>query len=49
LEGGDALAQAAQRGCGCPISGGFQGQAGWALGSLIWWGQPAHSRGVGTE
>ena len=23
--------------CGCPIPGGAQGQAGWALGSLIWW------------
>ena len=24
-----ALAQAAQRSCGCPIPGGVQGQAGW--------------------
>ena len=24
--------------CGCPILGGTQGQAGWALGSLSWWG-----------
>jgi len=29
-------------GCGCPIPGGAQGQVGWALGSLSWWGQPAH-------
>jgi len=27
----EALAQAAQRGGGCPILGGTQGQAGWAL------------------
>jgi len=22
----------------CPIPGGAQGQVGWALGSLSWWG-----------
>ena len=26
-EGGEALAQVAQRGCGCPIPGDFQGEA----------------------
>ena len=31
-EGGEALAQVAQRSCGCPIPGGVQGQAGWGLG-----------------
>jgi len=46
-QGGDALEQVAQGGCGCPIPGGIQGQAG--CGS----GQPglvvvdsAHSRGL---
>ena len=28
--------QVVQRGCGRPIPGGPQGQAGWALGSLSW-------------
>jgi len=49
-EGGDALERVAQGGCGCPIPGGIQGQAG--CGS----GQPgllvddsAHSRGVETQ
>jgi len=27
-EGGEALAQVAQRSCGCPIPGGPQGQVG---------------------
>jgi len=31
-EGGKALAQVAQRSCGCPIPGGVQGQAGWGPG-----------------
>ena len=26
------LEQAAQRGCGCPIPGGVQGQVGWSPG-----------------
>jgi len=42
-EGGDALEQVAQGGCGCPIPGGIQGQAGLVVGN------PAHSRGVGTR
>lgn len=28
-EGSDALKQAAQRSCGCPIHGGVQDQVGW--------------------
>ena len=31
----------------CPISGGAQGHVGWALGSLSWWEQPTHGRGLG--
>ena len=31
-EGGDALEQVAQGGCGCPIPGGIQGQAGCGSG-----------------
>jgi len=41
--------QVAQGGCGCPIPGGTQGQAGCGSGQpglLV--GDPAHSRGVGT-
>jgi len=34
--------------CGCPIHGSAQGH-GWALGSLSWRGQPAHSRRVGAQ
>ena len=37
-EGGEAVAQAAQRSCECPIPGGAQGQVGWTLGSMSWWG-----------
>ena len=45
-EGGEALAQAAQSSCGCPIPGSAQGQAGWGweqpgLGG----GGPARARG----
>jgi len=29
---GEVLEQAAQRGCGCPIPGGVQGQVGWGPG-----------------
>jgi len=28
----EVLEQAAQRGCGCPVPGGVQGQAGWGTG-----------------
>jgi len=36
-----------QRGCGCPIAGGIQGQAGCGSGQPgLVVGDPAHSRGV---
>jgi len=43
-QGGDALEQAAQGDCGCPIPGGIQGQAGCGSeqpGLMV--GDPAHS------
>ena len=46
-EGGNALEQVAQEGCGCPIPGGIQGQAG--CGSEqpdLVVGDSAHSRGL---
>ena len=42
-EGGDALEQVAQRGCGRLIPGGIQGQAGLVAGN------PAHSKEVETR
>ena len=45
--GCDALEQVAQGGCGCPIPGGIQGQAGCGSGQpglLV--GDPAYSRGL---
>jgi len=46
-EHGDTMVQVAQGGCGCPIPGGIQGQAGCASGqSGLVVGNPAHSRGV---
>ena len=48
-EGGDALEQVAQGGCGCPIPAGIQGQAGCGSGQPgLVVGDPAYSRGVGT-
>ena len=45
----DALEQVAQGGCGCPIPGGIQGQAGCGSGQPgLVVGDPAHSRGVET-
>jgi len=49
-EGGEALAQVAQRSCGCPLPGSVQGQVGWGseqpgLGEDV----PAHGRGVGAR
>ena len=42
-EGVEALAQAAQRSCGCPIPGGVQGQVGWGCGQPdLVSGSPAH-------
>ena len=31
-ESGEVLEQSAQRGCGCPVPGGIQGQLGWGPG-----------------
>jgi len=48
-EVGEALAQVAQRSCGCPLTGSAQGQVGRGLeqpGPVE--GVPAHGRGVGT-
>ena len=44
-EGGDTLEQVAQGGCGYPIPGGIQGQAGCGCGQPgLVVGDPAHSR-----
>ena len=44
------LEQVAQGGCGCPIPGGIQGQAGCGSGQPgLVVGDPAHSRGVETR
>jgi len=48
------LEQAAQRGCGCPISGGVQSQVGWGPGQPglvlhVEVGGPACGRGVGDS
>ena len=48
-EGSDVLEQVAQGGCGCPIHGGIQCQAGCGSGQPgLVVGDPAHSRGVKT-
>ena len=48
--GGDAPRQVAQGGCGCPIPGGIQGQAGCGSGQPgVAVGNPAHSREVETR
>jgi len=48
-EGGDVLEQVDQGGCGCPIPGGIQGQAGCGSGQPgLVVGDPAHSRVVVT-
>ena len=50
------LEQASQRGCGCPIPGGVQGQIGWGPGLVITGlvlngkvGGPAYGREVGDS
>ena len=49
-EGGEALAQVAQRSCGCPLPGSVQGQVGWGSEQPgLVEGVPAHGRGVGAE
>jgi len=47
-EGGEALAQVAQRSCGCPLPGSVQGQVGWGFEQpgLV---EGAHGRGVGLD
>ena len=48
-ESGEALAQVARRGCGCPIPGSVQGQVGWGFEQAgLVEGVPAHGMGVGT-
>jgi len=49
-EGGEALARAAQRSCGCSFPGRVQGQVGrgFEQPGLVQ-DVPAHSRGVGTR
>ena len=52
-ESGKVLKQAAQRGCGCPIPEGVQGQVGWGPGQPglvlnVEIGGPACSGGVGA-
>ena len=52
-ESGEVLEQAAQRGCGCPIPGGVQGQVGWGPGQPspvldLEVGGPACGRGVAS-
>jgi len=54
LEVGRVLAQAAQRGCGCPIPGGVQGLFGWGPGQPglvldMEVGSPACIREVGAS
>ena len=45
--GGDTLEQVVQGGCGCPIPGGIQGQAGCGSGQpALVVGDPARSRGL---
>jgi len=44
-EGGDALEQVAQGGCGCPIPGAFKARLDVALGSLVLWLVTVHTVG----
>ena len=49
-EGGDALNRLPKGGCGCPIPGGIQDQAGCGSGQPdVVISNPAHSRGVETR
>jgi len=48
-EGDEALAQVAQRSCGCPLPGSVQGQVAWGFEQPgLVEGVCAHGRGVGT-
>ena len=50
LHGGNSLEQVAQGGCGFPVPGGIQGQAGCGSGQPgLVAGDPSHSRGVETQ
>jgi len=45
IQNGEALAQVAQKSCGCPIPGGVQGKAGWGPGQPdLVDGVPIHGR-----
>jgi len=49
-EGGEALAQVAQRSCGCPLPGSVQGQAGWGFEQPgLVEGVPNYGSGAGTR
>jgi len=49
-EGGEALAQVAQRSCGCPLPGSVRGQAGWGFEQPgLVEGVPGHGRGLGLD
>ena len=46
----EALAQVAQRSCGCPLPGSVHDQAGWGFEQPgLVEGVPAHGRGLGTR
>ena len=49
-EGGEGLAQVAQRSCGCSIPGNVQGQVRWGFEQTgLLKGVPAHGRGLRTR
>jgi len=49
-DGGEALAQAVQSSCACPIPGGAQGWVGWGPWQPELEGDsPAHGRGLGLD
>lgn len=47
-EAGELLEEDAQRGCGYPLSGSFQGQVGWCSEQLDWV-EPCLWQGVETR
>mgnify|MGYP001864531359 CR=1 FL=1 len=47
LQAGERLEHVDQRGCGCPILGGIQGQVGWGPGQPeLLGGSTANGRGL---
>jgi len=49
-ESGETLEHVAQISCGCPLTGGVQGQIGWGVEKHgLMEAVPAHGRGVGTR